>query len=287
MDLGHRVRAAGPSPEMLAELGARPPAVRTAGGTAESIPAGDGSVDAVVAGQAAHWFDQGPAAREIRRALRPSGVLGLIWNTRDVRVPWVAALEELLDDEARGHEAHQGVVDRIAAEPDAGVELVESGVVQRLGPADVVAGIGTRSYVAVMDDAGREQFLSASRGCWPATPTPGDARSSSCPTGPTPTGSPCAERSQQLQSVPHGVGGVQPPVPREVRVPLHGMPGCLAGRRPARPDHGSAAPGGLAGRPEVRLHRAVDLCGPGPEPGTAAGGQHRRLLHLRMQRTPA
>lgn len=163
LGLGHRVRAVDPSAEMLAELAARLPAVPTAVGTAESVPAGDGSVDAVLAGQAAHWFDPAPAAREIRRVLRPGGVLGLIWNTRDVRVPWLADLEALLHDEARGHEADQGVVDGLAAELGADVQLVESRVVQRLAPEDVVGGIATRSYVAVMDDAGREEFLSSIR----------------------------------------------------------------------------------------------------------------------------
>ncbi|RZU34288.1 class I SAM-dependent methyltransferase [Blastococcus saxobsidens] len=163
LGLGHRVRAVDPSAGMLAELGVRLPSVRTAVGTAESIPADDGSIDAVVAGQAAHWFDPAPAAREIRRVLRPGGVLGLIWNTRDDRVPWVAALEELPDLVVRGHGADLGLVDRLAAELDAEVGVVESQVVQRLAPEDVVGAIATRSYVAVMDDAGREAFLSSIR----------------------------------------------------------------------------------------------------------------------------
>ncbi|WP_346621458.1 methyltransferase domain-containing protein [Blastococcus montanus] len=163
LGLGHRVRAVDPAPEMLAELAARLPAVATAVGTAESIPADDASADAVVAGQAAHWFDPPPAAREIHRVLRPGGVLGLVWNTRDDRVPWIAALEELIADEARGHEADRGVVDRFAEELAADVQVVESAVVQRVTPEDVVGGIATRSYVAVMDDAGRREFLARIR----------------------------------------------------------------------------------------------------------------------------
>ncbi|HZB19180.1 MAG TPA: methyltransferase domain-containing protein [Blastococcus sp.] len=123
----------------------------------------DASVDVVVAAQAAHWFDPAPAAREIRRVLRPDGVLGLIWNTRDARVPWVAALEALLVDEARGHEADQGVVDALARELDADVATAGAGIVQRLAPEEVVGGIATRSYVAVMDAVRREEFLSAVR----------------------------------------------------------------------------------------------------------------------------
>ena len=144
---------------MLAALSARLPEIATALGSAESLPVGDGSVDAVVAGQAAHWFDPAPAAREIRRVLRPGGVLGLVWNTRDDRVPWIAALEELIAGESRGHEADQGVVDRLADELVADVEVTESGIAQRIPPEDVVGGIATRSYAAVMDDARRDEFL--------------------------------------------------------------------------------------------------------------------------------
>jgi SAM-dependent methyltransferase len=148
---------------MLAELVARLPAVTAAVGSAEALPVDDASVDAVVAGQAAHWFDPAPAAREIRRVLRPGGVLGLIWNTRDERTPWVGALGELISAEARGHEADQGVVDRFAEELPAQVDVFESGIVQPVTPENVVAGIATRSYVALMDDVRRAAFLAGVR----------------------------------------------------------------------------------------------------------------------------
>jgi len=175
-ELGHQVLAVDPSAEMLAQLTARLPDVDAAVGSAESIPADDASVDAVVAGQAAHWFDAEPAAEEIRRVLRPGGVLGLIWNTRDERVPWVAALGAALAAEARGHEADQGVVDDFAAALSADVSIIESTVVQRVTPEQVVDGIATRSYVAVMADDRRADFLGRIRTLLAEHPDTGDRR---------------------------------------------------------------------------------------------------------------
>jgi len=126
---------------------------------AEALPLPDGDVDAVVAGQAAHWFDPAPAALELRRVLRPGGVVGLVWNARDERVPWVAALGEILADEARGHEADQTVVERFVRELAATEQCLESGIVQAVTPEQVVAGIATRSYAATMDADTRERFL--------------------------------------------------------------------------------------------------------------------------------
>ena len=160
---GHEVVAADPSPAMLDQLRARHPGVPVHVGGAEAIPLPDGAVDAVVAGQAAHWFDPEPAAAELRRVLRPGGVVGFVWNTRDERVPWVHALGELIVEEARGHEADQGVVARFAEVLPADVATSESGTVQRVTPEQVVAGIGTRSYAATMDPGARAAFLGGIR----------------------------------------------------------------------------------------------------------------------------
>jgi SAM-dependent methyltransferase len=66
-------------------------------GTAEALPLEDGSVDAVVASQAFHWFDPVATPREVHRVLRPDGALGLVWNVRDESVPWVRRLTELME----------------------------------------------------------------------------------------------------------------------------------------------------------------------------------------------
>jgi SAM-dependent methyltransferase len=160
---GHEVVAVDPSAEMLAQLRERHPDVPADVGGAEAVPLPDHSVDGVVAGQAAHWFDPGPAAAELRRVLRPGGVVGLVWNTRDETVPWVAALGEALAAEARDHEADQGVVAALAAALPADVATATSAVVQRVTPGEVVAGIGTRSYVATMSPDARDAFLGGIR----------------------------------------------------------------------------------------------------------------------------
>ena len=97
---GHDVVAVEPSPEMLAHLRVAVPAATALVGRAESIPLPDASVDAVTVGQAFHWFDPPAALPEIARVLRPGGALGLVWNTRDEREPWVRRLSELIGSES-------------------------------------------------------------------------------------------------------------------------------------------------------------------------------------------
>ncbi len=93
---GHDVVAVEPLSEMRATLVATTPGVMALDGTAESIPLPDASADVAIAGQAYHWFVPERAHPEIARVLRPSGVFGVLWNLRDDREPWVAALGDLL-----------------------------------------------------------------------------------------------------------------------------------------------------------------------------------------------
>lgn len=64
--------------------------------TAEDLPVEDGSVDAITVAQGFHWFDGGAALAEFARVLRPGGGVGLVWNERDTREPWVAELSRLI-----------------------------------------------------------------------------------------------------------------------------------------------------------------------------------------------
>jgi SAM-dependent methyltransferase len=85
-----RVIAVEPDERMRAVLGARCPEAEVLAGRGEDIPLPDASVDAVVISAAWHWLDPERAVPEITRVLRVGGVLGVIWNSRDAREPWVA-----------------------------------------------------------------------------------------------------------------------------------------------------------------------------------------------------
>lgn len=88
---GAEIIAVEPVAAMRAKLAGDLPNVRILAGTAEAIPLPDASLDAVVCAQAFHWFATAAALREVHRVLKPGGVLGLIWNTRDNSIPWVRA----------------------------------------------------------------------------------------------------------------------------------------------------------------------------------------------------
>jgi SAM-dependent methyltransferase len=84
-----------PDERMRAVLAASCPDATVLAGRGEDIPLPDASVDAVVISSAWHWLDPARAVPEITRVLRVGGVLGVIWMSRDTRVPWVAEFNQL------------------------------------------------------------------------------------------------------------------------------------------------------------------------------------------------
>jgi len=90
-----RVVAVEPDARMRAVLAARCPGAEVLDGRGEDIPLPDASVDAVVISAAWHWLDPARAVPEITRVLRTGGRLGVMWTTRDDRVPWVAEFNAL------------------------------------------------------------------------------------------------------------------------------------------------------------------------------------------------
>jgi ubiquinone/menaquinone biosynthesis C-methylase UbiE len=171
--LGVEVVAVEPDPAMLAELRRAWPAARALAGRAEAIPLPDASVDAVLAGNAMHWFDMDVAGPEIARVLAPGGVLAGLWNLMDDQVGWVADLAEVGGPEAIGprdtpaswrvatadlHRPRSGSPARFGS-----AEQAEFPHAQRRTADSLVATFSTKAGILVMPAPDREARLSRIR----------------------------------------------------------------------------------------------------------------------------
>ncbi|MET7526203.1 class I SAM-dependent methyltransferase [Streptomyces sp900116325] len=167
--MGADVIAVEPDPAMLTELRRSLPGVRALPGSAEVIPLPDASVDAVLAGNARHWFDMAVAGPEIARVLAPGGILAGLWNVMDDRVDWVAGLARVSGSAALGP---RDTPTSWRAET-ADVHLPKTGADARFGSAEqaefahgqrrtadsLVATLATRAGVLVMLEQEREATL--------------------------------------------------------------------------------------------------------------------------------
>lgn len=155
---GLSVTAVDTSPAMLAAQqpgphGAGSIAVATGRAEATGLPAA--SADLVTAAQSWHWFDPAAASAEAARLLRPGGVLGLVWNTLDVSVPWVHRLSRIM---------HSGDVQRPDFRPGVpgGFRLLAARNLwwdDHLTPEGILTLAGTRSYVLRADEPTRQRVL--------------------------------------------------------------------------------------------------------------------------------
>lgn len=160
---GAEVLAVEPVEAMRAKLAETAPTVVALDGTAEALPFDDGSIDALTVAQAFHWFDAEVALAEIARVLRPGGGLGLVWNERDVREPWVAELSRVIrwDQRERWRVPYTLEVDWGARLAEIGGPFTEpvridSGFRQQLDPDTLVARVLSTSYLASLPTAERE-----------------------------------------------------------------------------------------------------------------------------------
>jgi MOSC domain-containing protein YiiM/SAM-dependent methyltransferase len=159
---GAEIVAVEPIDEMRARLTASLPSIEAVPGTAEDIPLPNHSVDAVVVGQAFHWFDGIRAVSEIRRVLRPDGALGLIWQSREPARPWIERLEEIIDRADDGHPRFRTDAWRDAFDGTALFDKLEKATfrtIQRGGPETIVDRVASISYIAALPDARRAAVL--------------------------------------------------------------------------------------------------------------------------------
>jgi SAM-dependent methyltransferase len=170
--LGAEVTAVEPDPKMLAVLRRDLASARSLPGSAEEIPLPGSSADAVLAGQAMHWFDLDRALPEIARVLSPGGVLAGLWNVDDDRVDWVADLARISK-----HNSSVTLLRWREGDPGSRQERLLTAGSDFFGPAEIgefehghprtadslVAMIATHSHFLVMDETERTRLLAQVR----------------------------------------------------------------------------------------------------------------------------
>jgi SAM-dependent methyltransferase len=103
---GLEVVAVEPAAAMRETLERTAPGAEIHAAAADALPLPDGSVGAVVAGQAFHWFATAGVLAEFARVLAPAGRLGLVWNRRDLAQPLHRALGALMAPYREGAPEH-------------------------------------------------------------------------------------------------------------------------------------------------------------------------------------
>lgn len=162
---GARVVAVEPVAAMRDKLLETCPEATVVEGTAEATGLPDASADAVTVAQAFHWFDPVAALEEIARVLRSGGHLGLVFNERDTREPWVAELSRLIrwDERERWRVPYTVEVDWAATLAEAGprfepTERYDTTFRQPMDADTLVARVLSTSYLAVLPAAERAQL---------------------------------------------------------------------------------------------------------------------------------
>ena len=154
VERGLNVIAVDPLAEMLEVLSNSLPETPALLGTAEEIPLPDNSVDAVLVAQAWHWVDPERAIPEVARVLRPGGRLGLVWNTRDERLGWVADLGRIIgsEDDPFNHTVSLPA-------PFTGQQRHQVEWTSYLTPQALLDMVASRSYCITAPEAARKKTL--------------------------------------------------------------------------------------------------------------------------------
>jgi SAM-dependent methyltransferase len=161
---GLAVDAVEPDPDMLVVLSRLHPGASGHLAGADALPLPDGSVDAVLVGQAWHWFPAELAVAEVRRVLRPGGQLGLVWNDIAPRERWEHELVAAVDIAPRVTEQIEATWDeqpQVAGLPRGEVEGATFEWAERLTATALRARLATYSSYAIMDVAERDGHLDA------------------------------------------------------------------------------------------------------------------------------
>ena len=100
LDAGYTVYAVEPNEPMLAKattLLNEYPGFTAVPGTAENTTLPNNSIDAIMAGQAFHWFNTEKSKAEFTRILKAHGLVVLVWNERRVDAAFEQDYEVLIN----------------------------------------------------------------------------------------------------------------------------------------------------------------------------------------------
>ncbi len=163
LPFGARLLAVEPVEAMVDQLRAAVPSVEVRAATADRTGLDSGSVDAVTAGQAFHWFSDLVTLREIHRILRPRGRLGLVWNMRDPEAPLWAEINSLLLPYEQGEPRQRTGAWRQNLEESQLFGPIASRAFrheQRVTRQQLLDRVLSLSFIGVLDQAAQEQLRS-------------------------------------------------------------------------------------------------------------------------------
>ena len=156
-----------PAAAMRTKIAASLGDVTAVGGAAESLPLRDGAVDAVVVGEAFHWFQTTAATAEIARVLKARGGVALLWNTPTWTIEsthWLDAFRDIVARHKRaagsypaGNGCWRGRFERT----NLFEKLVHAKLhhAQTLKPTEFLAQVASWSWIANLEGAQRQAIL--------------------------------------------------------------------------------------------------------------------------------
>lgn len=161
---GARVVAVELSGAMLTRLVADSPGVRAVQGSGNSLPLADASADLITFAQAWHWMDPRRALPEIRRVLRPGGVLALWWNQTDRSTGWAGQQAERIGVAVPGwvQESGNEAAERAEADTSMPKHSFRFDWLRTVPIETHLANLASKSYIAGLGD-GREGFIAGER----------------------------------------------------------------------------------------------------------------------------
>lgn len=161
---GAEVIAVELSAAMLGQLAATSPSVRAVQASGHALPVADHSVDLVTYAQAWHWMSPEQALAEVRRVLRPGGVLALWWNQTDRSHGWALAQAERIAAAVPAWAGESGI--EAAQEAELDTKLPKHSYRfewERTVPLEThLSNLASKSYIAGLGD-GREEFIAGER----------------------------------------------------------------------------------------------------------------------------